>query len=288
MANQDNLSIGGIGADPSGAYTQIEAGWDPTYADGGVTWRPTSSSFTTLVADTGDVAQTETKAADGDGWIDHPSSNDTYAIQSVPAGSTVATDYVSIVVTDNTGSAGNGTFTLESSEITSINSAGVITFTGNAAFVSECVMVISYNANIDEAVATNSSEAVCVKGATDLHIYHPASGNSEVLAKFQWTDNEDLSIDGVAQATWQDITSATASAQAKLLLDPSVNADWAKLDKMAYIRLTAISTDADVGGVADVTAYEHPSTGAYISYAEDKTTENMGSFSIGGIGADPS
>jgi hypothetical protein len=149
-------------------------------------------------------------------------------------------------------------------------------------------MVISYNADIDEAVATNSSEALCVKGVTDLHIYHPASGNAEVLAKFQWTDNEDLSIDGVAQATWQDITSATASAQTKLLLDPSDNADWAKLDKMAYIRLTAISTDVNVDGVADVTAYEHPSTGAYILYAEDKTTESMGSFSIGGIGADPS
>jgi hypothetical protein len=286
MANQDYLVIGGIGADPSGAYTQIEAGWDPTYADGGVTWRPTSSSFTTLVADAGDVVQTETKAASGAGWTE--GTPDFYEMQTVGSGATVATDYVSIVVTLNGGTASNGTFTLADDEITSIDAAGKIIFEDGGAFLTTCVMEITYNADIDEPAVTNSSEAVCVKGVTNLHIYHPASGQPEVTAKFQWTDNEDLSIDGVAQATWQDITSATASAQAKLLLDPSVNADWAMLDKMAYIRLTAISTDADTAGVVDVTAYEHGASGAYISYAEDRTTENMGSFSIGGIGADPS
>ena len=34
MANQDTLTFGGIGKDPSGAYDQIEAGWDGTIASG--------------------------------------------------------------------------------------------------------------------------------------------------------------------------------------------------------------------------------------------------------------
>ena len=63
MANQDNLTIGGIGADPTGAYTQIETGWNPTYADGAVKWLPSSATVTTAVADTGDVQQTSLKGS---------------------------------------------------------------------------------------------------------------------------------------------------------------------------------------------------------------------------------
>jgi len=291
MANQDYVVMtNGIGADPSGAYSQIETGWNPTYANGAVTWLPSSASISSAVADTGDVLQTYTKVASAAGWEE--SNPDTYAIQNVPAGSTVATDYVSIVVTSNTGSAGNGTFTLASSEIASISSAGLITFSsGTGVFVTECVMVISYNADIDEAVLTSAYNPVPVAGSKNLSVYHPASGDAEVTAKFQWTDDDILSIDSVEQATWADLTSASASAQADLLLDPEDNATWVKLDKMKYIRLVLISTDANVDGVADVSGvFEHASTGAYIRYAEDRTAESNSAtgFSIGGLGADPS
>ena len=50
MANQDYLTFNGIGKDPSGAYNQIETGWDKTVADGAITWNPTSVG-STAVAD---------------------------------------------------------------------------------------------------------------------------------------------------------------------------------------------------------------------------------------------
>jgi hypothetical protein len=97
---------------------------------------------------TGDILQTYTKDASASGWTE--SDPDTYLIQNVPDGSTVATDYVSIVVTLNTGSASNATFTLDSSEIASISAAGLITFAaGTGVFITECVMVISYKTDND-------------------------------------------------------------------------------------------------------------------------------------------
>ena len=289
MANQDNLTIGGIGADPTGAYTQIETGWNPTYADGAVKWLPSSATVTTAVADTGDVQQTSVKGSATTGFTVNGGGNDTFQIQDVPAGSTVATDTLSMVVTVNSGTDGVGTHTLAGAEITSISSSGLITFSGTGGYANSFEATLTYNADIDETAVTAYYEPLPVTGAKNLTIYHPASGDAEVTAKFQWTDDDVLSIDGVEKATWTDLTSATASAQAALLLDPSDNATWAKLDKMKYIRLVLISTDDNVGGVADVSGvYEHASTGAYIMYAEDRTTENIGSFSISGIGAAPS
>ena len=107
MANQDNLTISGIGADPTGAYTQIETGWNPTYANGAVTWLPSSqSAITTAVADTGasvDVV-VEKLASVTTGYTE--GTPDTYNLNTaghvearVITATSVRTDYVSMVVT---------------------------------------------------------------------------------------------------------------------------------------------------------------------------------------------
>jgi len=288
MANQDNLTIAGIGSDPSGAYTPIETGWDANYADGGVKMRPTSSDVTSLVSDTGQIAYTDTKTSAVTGFT--VATNDTYQIQGFPTGATILSSSLSMEVTTNSGTDSTGTFTVAGGEITSVSSSGLITFSGTGGLVPAFVGVISYTADIDEAVTTVTYDALPVLGAKNLTIYHPASGDSEVTAKFQYTDDNQLSIDGVAQETWVDLTSTTASAQAALLIDPSSNTDHAKLDKMKAIRLVLTMTDADVDGVADVSGvYEDASSGAYVGYAEDRSCEsNVAVVSIGGIGADPS
>lgn len=60
-----------------------------------------------------------------------------------PHGGWIIDSTVSIAVTSNSGTAGNDTFTLSSSEITSISLGGKITM-ANGAFASNCKMVITY------------------------------------------------------------------------------------------------------------------------------------------------
>jgi hypothetical protein len=290
MANQDTLTI--TKPDPSGAYSQIETGWNPTYANGAVTWLPSSASITTATTDTGaSVPVTVTKKASSTTGYNN-STPDTYQIQGIDArvdtATSVRTDFVELVVTANGGTAAVGTYTLASSEITSISNTGVITFSNGTVFANDFAATITYKADIpDDAVGYYNP--IPVTGAKGLSVYHPASGNAQVTAKFQWTDDDMLSIDGVEQATWADLTSASASAQANLSLDPEDNATWAKLDKMKYIRLVVISTDGTVDGVPDVSGvYEHASDGAYIRYSEDRTAESNTGITISGIGADPS
>jgi len=295
MANQDTLTIGGIGADPS-RHSQIETGWNPTYADGAVTWLPSSAGLTTAVADTGSVVQTSTKGSATTGFTVNGGGNDTFQIQDVPAGSTVTTtgSTVSIVATANSGSDGTSTaeapHNVAGGELASISSSGLITFTGTGGFANNFEGVITYEADIDEPVVTTNYQPLPVTGAKNLTLYHPATGNAEVTAKFQWTDDDILSIGGVEQATWTDVAAAGTGAMASTLLDPSDNATWAKLDKMKYIRLVLISTDDNIDGVANVASvFEHASTGASIKYALSNTLEsNTGVVSIGGIGVDPS
>ena len=76
-------------------------------------------------------------------------------------------------------------------------------------------------------------------------------------------------------------------------MDAVVNADWAKLDKMAYVRVAVEITDDDLDGFADNDTYDHASSGCYVKRLDDKTSEsNVGLASdgsdIGGIGVDPS
>ena len=283
MANQDTLTI--TRPDPSGAYTQIESGWDPTYADGGATWRP-AASWSIAVADTGVISVTETKEASGTGWSE--GNPDTYQIQNVN-GATVATDFVSIVVSGNSGTAGNGTFTLSDSEIASISASGLITFAaGEGVFITGSTMIITYNANIDEPVTYSYSPALSVKGKKHLTLYHPAQADTETKCKYQWTDGESIMIDGVEQSVWQDVAAVSATADT-IVLDSSVNADWAKLDKMAYVRIAVEITDDDVDGFADANTYDHPSTGCYVKVLDDdRTAESNTGVTISGIGADPS
>ena len=248
MANQDNLTIGGIGSDPSGAYTPIETGWDANYADGAVKQRPSSASVSSLVADTGQIAYVDSKGVGTTGFsVD---TDDTYQIQGFPAGATILSSSLSMVVSANSGTDGTGTFTVAGGEITSVSASGEILFSGTGGLVAAFVAEISYTADIDEAVTTAAYQALPVLGVKNLTIHHPASGDAEVTAKFQYTDDNQLSIDGVAQETWVDLTSASANAQAALLIDPAGNTDFAKLDKMKAIRLVLTMTDVNIGGVA--------------------------------------
>jgi hypothetical protein len=281
MANQDYLTFGGIGKDPSGAYSQIETGWNPAYTDGVVTWRPTDTTLLTTLANLGNLPQTATKLPSSTGWTE--ATPDTYQIQNA-SGKTVATNYVSIVVTDNTGTAGNGTFTLADDEIASISASGLITFEDGTVFVTASKMVIAYNADIVD-IAYVRTQGLPVKGAKMIKVSHPASSNAEVTAHWQWTDNEDLSIDGLEKATWENISGASASSVSHVL---DGYADWVKMDKMAYIRLEVISTASNITDtVASVTVYT-AGNGAYVRHDDDRTSLANVGISIGGMGADPS
>ena len=57
MANQDTLTISGIGSDPSGAYTQIDTGWDESIDDMTIKFLP---SATGIMTDPGATAADET------------------------------------------------------------------------------------------------------------------------------------------------------------------------------------------------------------------------------------
>ena len=120
---------------------------------------------------------------------------------------------------------------------------------------------------------------------SNLKISSPATANAEIVAQFQWTDDDDLSIDGVEKATWNNLGAqiTSSSALSETPLDPGSNSDWAKLDKMKFIRIKVTSTDLDVGGAVDAGLDT-----AYIEYELKNTLESNTGVSIGGIGADPS
>lgn len=288
MANQDNLTIGGIGADPSGAYTQIESGWDPTYADGGVTWRP-AASWSIAVADAGLIASTMAwdAAVTGDGT--GAGSNDTVQI-TLTSGATCSTTTsdCTIDVTSSTGGANaGGAQVISGSDIVSVSAAGLVTVTAGK-LGSAFVGTINFKENRDEAATFSYSPALCVKGKKHLTLYHPAQGDTELKAKFQWTDDDVLDIDSVEKATWSDVAALSATADT-ITLDASQNTDWAKLDKMAHVRIAVEITDDDTDGFADNTTYDHAADGCFVRCLDDdRTSESNTGITIGGIGADPS
>ena len=57
MADQNDLTFGGVGADPTGAYTPYDSGWTVTYNDGAQVWKPNATG---IIADPGAVAADET------------------------------------------------------------------------------------------------------------------------------------------------------------------------------------------------------------------------------------
>lgn len=282
MANQDTLTI--TRPDPSGAYTPIESGWDPTYADGGATWRP-AASWSIAVADTGETSVT--LAFTGSNVTVNGGSNVTMVIAHTGTVNTTIGNH-SIVVTDaDGGDQATGAFeagTTISSDGTNVT----IVWNSDDALGTDATGTVTILSNIDEPVTYSYSPALSVKGKKHLTLFHPAQADTETKCKYQWTDGESITIDGVEQAVWQDITSASAS-EVTTVLDSSVNADWAKLDKMAYVRAAVEITDDDVDGFADANTYDHPSNGCHVKVLDDdRTAESNTGVTISGIGADPS
>jgi len=78
---------------------------------------------------------------------------DTFQIQNVPGklgeSLDVDTDFLNMVVTVNSGSAGAGTYTLDSAEITSISAAGLITFSSGTVFNSGFLATINYRLTLN-------------------------------------------------------------------------------------------------------------------------------------------
>ena len=78
---------------------------------------------------------------------------DTYQIQNVPGklgeSLDVATDYLSMDVTVNSGSASTGTIELTHAAITSISAAGLITFSSGTVFNSAFEATITYRLNLN-------------------------------------------------------------------------------------------------------------------------------------------
>lgn len=290
MANQDYLTyVGGVGQDPSSAYTQIETGFDPTFADGVVQWKPTSA--TSVVADTGEV--NVELAFVGANVVVNTGVTVTMTIAHTGTVNTTEANH-SIVVTDaDGGSQATGALAAEA-EITSDGTNVTVVWTSATdALGTDATGTLTILTNIDEPVSTAYYGPVPVTGATGLTISSPVTTNSEITAQFQWTDDDCVSIDGVEQATWTDIGALIEhdSALSATLIDPATTGDWAKLDKMKYMRIKVVSTDLDVGGVLDAGLDD-----AYIQYNSDNTLESNVSLSgtdIGGdgtigIGVDPS
>jgi hypothetical protein len=285
MANQDTVTYGGIGKDPSGAYSQIETGFDMTVADGAVTWNPTSVS-STAIADAGLITVGPITVTNGSGTgIATDVSGDpdlvTITLTSGATMSTVDADVVINVADADSGSFGAGVISAGNQTPAS---NGVVQLT-NGGIGANWDGTVTYKENRDEAVETAYFGPVPVTGAKNLTIYCPVTPNSEITAQFQYTDDDVLSIDGVEKATWVDIGAQIthSSALSATLIDPSDNTDWGKLDKMKYMRLKIVSTDADTNGVVDVNI---PT--AYIKYAASNTLESNTGISYGGIGKDPS
>tara|TARA_R110002110_G_scaffold118695_1_gene292817 strand:+ start:463 stop:1326 length:864 start_codon:yes stop_codon:yes gene_type:complete len=287
MANQDYVVMtNGIGADPSGTYAQIETGFDKTVANGVVQWKPTSSS--SVVADTGEV--NVELAFTGANVVVDTGVTVTMTIAHTGTVNTTEANHSIVVTEDDGGNQATGALAAEAA-ITSNGTNVVIVWTsGTDALGTDATGTLTILSDIDEPVSTAYYGPVPVTGARGLTYYCPVTVDSEVTAQFEWTDDDCLSIDGVEQATWTAIgTVATNLADIdELTIDPEDNTAWAILDKIKYMRIKVVSTDADVGGVldADIGA-------AFIQYDSPNSLESNLDFvgagaSIGGLGVDPS
>lgn len=170
------------------------------------------------------------ETSDTTGWTD--SSTDTY-IGWNPYGGWIVVDSVSIVVTSNSGTAGNGTFTNSSSDVT-ITQGGKISMTNNA-FASNCKMVITYtvgslfvdtaaidrqktywpNASVD-SYPTNSVMVLRTgEGLRNIYIQVKtnSSGINDSPSKF-YTDHADdntVVYSNEIAPKWKDATSFTSN-----------------------------------------------------------------------------
>lgn len=288
MANQDNVSYGGIGQDPSSAYAQIETGFDPTYVDGVVQWKPTSAS--SVVADTGD--RNVTLAFDGDDVTVNGGVSTVLEIAHTGTVDTTIGNHTIVVTDADGGDQATGAF--EAGTTISSNGTNVtITWNSDDALGTDATGSVTILTDIDEPAVTTIYGPVPVVGASNIKISSPVTANAEITAQFQWTDDDDVSIDGTAKATWNDLGALIEhdAALSETELDPGSNVDWAKLDKMKFIRIKVVSTDLDVGGVVDAGL-----DAAYIEYELKNTLESnvkMSGTDIGGdgttgIGPDPS
>lgn len=303
MANQNYvLKTNGVGADPSGSYTPVSGGWEKTIASGEVTWLPTGPtsgmglatdnlSGTTVVADTGvAIAVVSEKTAATTGYT--TTTNDTYNLDAagfvdanVVTATSVAIDYLELVVTVNAGSLGVGTFDLSHAKITSISNVGLITFAGTGFFDDAMECTITYKADVSDDGAIYSAP-IPVMGVERVTLQAPASTDPEIKARWEWTD-DDVAVGTSRTVAWTPFYAAQAADYSGTAFDLN--------DKARYIRLAVISEDAGVDAVAgDVAAaYYHESTGASAAWAVSNDASNNLDFedagdTIDGIGADPS
>ena len=281
MANQDKLTFGGIGKDPSGAYTQIETGFDPTYTDGVVQWKPTSA--TSVVSDSGETYFT-IPFTGSDVTVN---TGVTVTLELAHTGTVNTTEANhSIKVTDADGGNQSSGALLGTAEITSDGTNVTIVWTsGTDALGASATGSITILSNPIEPVTQIAYGPVSVVGAHNIKISSPVTANAEITAQFQWSDGDDLSIDGVVKNTWTNLGAQIthSSALSEEPIDPSTNAGWGKLDKMKFIRLLVTSTDANTDGTIDAALDD-----AYIEYELKNTLESNTGVTIGGIGKDPS
>ena len=294
MANQNTLTI--TKKDPSGAYSPISGGWEKTVASGLVKYMPTAvtkeNMGPTIVADTGEVAQTDTKTSAVTGFTVNGGGNDTYQLQGYPAGATMNSASLSMAVSVNGGTDSTGTFTVAGGEIDNVSASGLITFTGTGGLDDDFEAVISYTCDIKEAAVTSYGAAIPVMGVEAVNLYAPASGHAEIGVKWEWTDDEIAVGSGSTAPTWTQFYAYAANSEhteTTHILD----------DKARFIRLSVLSTDAGTDGVIEAnTVLGHVSTGAYASWTVTNDASNnkpivaLGAEatagSIGGIGVDPS
>ena len=286
----------GIGADPSGAYSPISGGWEKTVASGKAKHLPTAVTAdcigSTLVADTGvAVAVVKEKTAATTGY--NTTTNDTYDLDAagfvdakIVTATSVAIDYLKLVVTVNAGSLGTGTFDLSHAKINSISNVGLITFIGTGFFDDAMECTITYKADVPDS-NTFTSAALPVMGVEAVDLYAEATGQAEVAVKWEWTDDEIADGSGSTAPSWTEFYSAQAAEKA---VDTYI-----LNDKARFIRLHMTATDAALDGVPDVSAaLGHVSDGCYAQWTVTNDASNNLSFaddgitSIGGIGVDPS
>ena len=296
MANQDTLTFGGIGKDPSGAYDQIEAGWDGTIASGENKFLPASSGNMdlTVVADTGEIAQTDTKTTSTAGFTVNGGGHDTYQLKTAtgvyPVGATMNSGSLSMVVSVNAGTDGTGTFNVAHAAITSVSASGLVTFSGTGGLAPAFVAAITYTCDIDEPAETVTGTPLSVVGLDNITLYAPASPNAEIEGCWQWTADDVPTSGTDSTATWTNFYALQTGAKAATVF---------AVGTKRFVRFKVVSTDADVGGVVEAsTTFAHISSGCYVSHTVGNDTSTnkpivaLGSEStsgsIGGIGVDPS
>ena len=291
-----------IGNDPTG-YMRVDSGWvksqeygnskymSRAVADGGIT------DGSPIVADTGEIAQTDTKTSAIAGFTVNGSGNDTYQLKTAtgayPVGATMNTASLSMVVSVNAGTDGTGTFDVAHPSIIGVSSSGQVEFNGTGGFDPAFEAVITYTCDIDEPAVTIYSSVINVAGATYLETSVPTTNDAEVLTRWEYT-NEDRAGDSPSdfaslnEANWI-APGSYAQNGSDLRLTPDDTADWDILRAMTRIRLAIQLGDLDVDGVDASTALG--------KLGDLKTTVLVGNkppqitqaaITVGGIGADPS